>query len=157
MHPAVLAEKIGATDETTADPEFALNYNVAPAVRIAAVVGGRGEAGDEPTRRVRSMRWPWAASESGAGRLLTNARAEKATPSPAFRSSARSRRCPIPMDGFYEWRASAGKTNRRTPFGIHRRDGGLLFAAGLLATRPGPSSSCALIITAAVGELAEYP
>jgi putative SOS response-associated peptidase YedK len=173
--PAVLAEKIEAINEARSAESAAPNYNVAPTTTITTVVRRHDEPDDEPTRRVRSMRWglipPWAkAGPDGApdskGPLLINARAEKVTTSPAFRASAKSKRCLVPMDGYYEWRANpdnvAGKKSRKTPFFLHRADGELLFMAGLWSVWKDPSSqsdfpllSCTIITTDAVGELAE--
>jgi putative SOS response-associated peptidase YedK len=168
--PALLAEKIKAIDEaTSAQSSPAPNYNVAPTTTIATVVSRHTEPDDEPTRRVRMMRWglvpPWAkpgvddAPES-KGPQLINARAEKLTTSPAFRASAKSRRCLVPMDGYYEWRATPGKKTGKTPFYMYRSDGDMLFMAGLWSVwRPAkdanPLLSCTIVTTDAVGELAE--
>ena len=176
--PALLAQKIKAIDEATgaAPSAGAPNYNVAPTATIATVVTRHTEPDDQPTRRVRLMRWglipPWVkAGPDGApenkGPLLINARADKVTTSPAFRSSAKSKRCLVPMDGYYEWRVnsdSAGKKSRKTPFFMYREDGEPLFMAGLWSVwRPGvqaakdaePLLSCTIITTDAPGELAE--
>jgi putative SOS response-associated peptidase YedK len=173
--PAQLAAKIKAIDEATgAAPDAgAANYNVAPTATIAAVVTRHTEPEDEPTRRVRLMRWglvpPWVkAGSDGApeskGSLLINARADKVASSPAFRGSAKSKRCLVPMDGYYEWRVNAdtpaGKKSRKTPFFMFRGDGEPLFAAGLWsvwkpAKDAAPLLSCTIITTDAVGELAE--
>jgi putative SOS response-associated peptidase YedK len=178
--PALLAEKIQAIDESTAatsgekDPPSA-NYNVAPTTTISSVVKRHAEPDDDSTRRVRSMRWglipPWVKSgEDGApstkGPLLINARAEKVATSPAFRSSAKGKRCLVPMDGWYEWRPNgetAGKKAPKTPFYMFGGDGELLFMAGLWSTwRPkhapkgsAPLLSCTIITTDAAGPLAE--
>jgi putative SOS response-associated peptidase YedK len=174
--PALLAEKIKAIDEATSAQKDAPapNYNVAPTTTIATVVSRHSEPDDDPSRRVRLMRWgfvpPWAkARPDGApeskGSQLINARADKVTASPAFRSSAKSKRCLVPMDGWYEWRANpdvGGKKAPKTPFFMHRDDGELLFMAGLWSTwRPAASSSsapllsCTIITTDAAGPLAE--
>jgi putative SOS response-associated peptidase YedK len=173
--PAKLAEKIKAIDEATgaAADTGTPNYNVAPTAAIATVVTRHSEPDDEPTRRVRLMRWglipPWVkAGPDGApenkGPLLINARADKVTSSPAFRGSAKSKRCLVPMDGYYEWRVNAdtpaGKKSRKTPFYMYRSDGEPLFAAGLWsvwkpAKDAAPLLSCTIITTDAVGELAE--
>ncbi|MGZ4514947.1 MAG: SOS response-associated peptidase [Mycobacterium sp.] len=173
--PAQLAQKIKAIDEATgAAPDVgALNYNVAPTTTVATVVSRHTDSDDEPTRRVRLMRWglvpPWAKAGSGGapetkGPMLINARADKVTTSPAFRSSAKSKRCLIPMDGYYEWRvnadAAAGKKSRKTPFFMYREDGEPLFMAGLwsvwkAAKDDPPLLSCTIITTDAPGELAE--
>ena len=172
--PALLAEKIEAIDEATSELKDAPapNYNVAPTTTIATVVKRHREPDDESTRRVRLMRWglipPWSkATESGGpdtkGPLLINARADKVTSSPAFRGSAKSKRCLVPMDGWYEWRGEKGS---KTPFFLHGGDGEPLFMAGLWSTwRPGgntgapsdvkPLLSCTIITTDAVGPLAE--
>jgi putative SOS response-associated peptidase YedK len=173
--PALLAEKIKAIDEATGASERPSepNYNVAPTTKVATVVSRHDEPDDQATRRVRLMRWgllpPWVkAGPDGApdnkGPLLINARADKVATSPAFRSSAKSKRCLVPMDGWYEWRpnpdAATGKKSPKTPFFMHRDDGGMLFMAGLWSVwKPAkaaqPLLSCTVITTDAVGELAE--
>ncbi len=100
------------------------------------------------------------------GPLLINARAEKkVTSSPAFRASAKSKRCLVPMDGYYEWKPNpdtppAGKKARKTPYFMHRADGEPLFMAGLWSVwrandEASPLLTCTIITTDAVGELAE--
>jgi putative SOS response-associated peptidase YedK len=176
--PALLAEKIKAIDESTGAAERAAepNYNVAPTTTVATVVTRHSEPDDEPTRRVRLMRWgllpPWVKAGPGGapdtkGPLLINARADKVASSPAFRASAKSKRCLVPMDGWYEWRPNpdaGGKKAAKTPFFMYRDDGEPLFMAGLWSVwKPGgqpdkavdPLLSCTIITTDAVGELAE--
>ena len=86
--PKLLAEKIHAIDEATSAQNGSAgpNYNVAPTTTIATVVSRHTEPDDDPTRRLRLMRWglvpPWAkAGPDGApdnkGPLLINARADK--------------------------------------------------------------------------------
>jgi putative SOS response-associated peptidase YedK len=172
--PALLAQKIKAIDEATGTSERAgePNYNVAPTTTIATVVSRHSEPDDQPTRRVRLMRWglipPWIkAGPDGApdtkGPLLINARADKVATSPAFRGSAKGKRCLVPMDGWYEWRVNSegvvGKKTAKTPFFMHREDGDPLFMAGLWsvwksAKDAEPLLSCTIITTDAVGELA---
>ena len=192
--PALLAEKIKAINEATnvAKDAPGANYNVAPTTTISTVVKRHAEPDDDSTRRVRLMRWglipPWVKTgEDGApntkGPLLINARSEKLTTSPAFRSSAKGKRCLIPMDGWYEWRPNGetagtggqersdwgrrtGKKAPKTPFYMYGGDGELLFMAGLWSTwRPArdpgapsdvpPLLSCTIITTDAAGPLAE--
>jgi putative SOS response-associated peptidase YedK len=164
--PALLAQKIQAIDEAAGSGP---NYNVAPTTTITTVVRRHSDPDDEATRRVRGMRWglvpPWAkAGPDGKGPLLINARAEKVTTSPAFRNSARAKRCLIPMDGWYEWRADpdspAGEKSAKTPFYLYSRDGEPLFMAGLWSVwKPDkaaqPLLSCTIITTDAVGALAD--
>ncbi|MGV0715297.1 SOS response-associated peptidase [Mycolicibacterium sp. XJ662] len=175
--PAVLAEKIKAIDETTAAQKEAAaqkdaagpNYNVAPTTTITSLVKRHTDPDDEATRRLRSMRWglvpPWAKTTDDGGPdtkgpLLINARADKVTTSPAFRASAKNKRCLVPMDGWYEWR---GEKGAKTPFYMYGSDGEPLFMAGLWSTwRPkgapkdaAPLLSCTIITTDAAGPLAD--
>jgi len=169
--PALLAEKIQAIDESTsASKDVAgANYNVAPTTTITTVVKRHTEPEDESTRRVRSMRWglvpPWAKEAADGvpdtkGPLLINARAEKVTNSPAFRTSAKSKRCLVPMDGWYEWRGEKGS---KTPFYMYGSDGEPLFMAGLWSSwRPKgaakdspPLLSATIITTDSAGPLSE--
>lgn len=176
--PALLAEKIKALDETVEASKDAgpANYNVAPTTTISTVVKRHSEPDDESTRRVRSMRWglipPWAkAGEDGApdtkkGPLLINARSETLTTSPAFRGSAKNKRCLVPMDGWYEWKpgvAEGAKKPAKTPYYMYAADGEPLFMAGLWSTwRPKdapkdsmPLLSCTIITTDSAAQLAD--
>ncbi len=169
--PALLAQKIEAIDEATsaAKDTGGPNFNVAPTTTISTVVKRHTDPEDESRRRVRLMRWglipPWVnTTEGGApdnkGPLLINARSEKVTSSPAFRNSAKNKRCLVPMDGWYEWR---GEKGAKTPFYMYGGDGDLLYMAGLWSTwRPKeapkdapPLLSCTIITTDAAGPLAE--
>ena len=162
--PAVLARRLDAVDETgqlVAGP----NYNVAPTTTIAAMVGRHED--DGTARRMLPMRWglvpPWVKADSG-GRplvksLMINARAETLTTSPAFRAAARSQRCLVPMDGYYEWMSNP-EPGAKTPHYMCRRDGSPILVAGVWsAWRPGPRGAseamltAAIVTTDAVGEL----
>ena len=179
--PALLAEKIQAIDESTVSTSVQKdaggpNYNVAPTTKVSAVVKRHSEPDDESTRRVRQMRWglvpPWAKTTDDGGPdtkgpLLINARSDKVTSSPVFRTSAKGKRCLVPMDGWYEWRPNGetalGKKAPKTPFYMYGADGEPLFMAGLWSTwRPKeapkdapPLLSCTIITTDAAGPLAE--
>lgn len=179
--PALLAEKIKALDETVDTgkgdgPNGAPNFNVAPTTIISTVVKRHTQPEDEATRRIRSMRWglipPWVKTgEDGGpdtkkGPLLINARSETLTTSPAFRGSAKSKRCLVPMDGWYEWKpqpAGDGKKASKTPFYMFAADGEPLFMAGLWSTwRPKdadkdapPLVSCTIITTDSAAQLSD--
>jgi putative SOS response-associated peptidase YedK len=128
-------------------PEGA-NYNVCPTTRVHVVRAG-------PTgRRLSALRWgflpSWYKSPTD-GPLLINARAETLAEKPAFREAARSRRCLIPADGFYEW-TRAGTA--RQPWYIRRRDGAALVMAGLWQgwARDGEVLETCAIVTCAANE-----
>lgn len=57
-----------------------------------------------------------------------NARAETAATSPMFRGVLAQRRCLVPADAFYEWKAMPGG---KQPYAIARQDGAPLAFAGL--------------------------
>ncbi len=107
-------------------PNLAPRYNVAPTQ--AAPIVRRTEDGG---RELVMLRWGlvphWAKDMSIASRLI-NARGDTVASKPAFRDAFRERRCLVPADGFYEWRAENGI---RQPFRIGMK-GGVPFAfAGL--------------------------
>jgi putative SOS response-associated peptidase YedK len=84
------------------------------------------------------LRWglvPSWAKEVKIGDRMINARAETVASKPAYRRAFANKRCLIPADGFYEWKAgtAAGgdKKPRKQPYFIHRKDGEPLAFAGL--------------------------
>ncbi len=66
---------------------------------------------------------------------------------PAYRAAFRRRRCLIPADGFYQWRAADGKQ----PYRFTLRDGGVFAFAGLWEHWQGPAGevleSCTILVT----------
>ena len=66
--------------------------------------------------------------EPRAARRPINARAETVAQKPMFRDLLRHRRCAVPIDGYYEWRAAPGA---KLPFWFHLKSGEPLFLAGL--------------------------
>ncbi len=112
------------------------NYNVAPTQDIYAVVGtGDGDA------RLDAFHWglvPSWAKDRKIGSKMINARAETLAEKPSFKSLFRTKRCIVPMDGFFEWKAGVegGPVNAKgkllkQPMYIHRADGDPLAVAGL--------------------------
>jgi putative SOS response-associated peptidase YedK len=102
-------------------------YNVAPTQFVPVIVEER--AG----RVLRMMRWgfkpPWKQAPGGAPDPI-NARAETLMDRPMFRPSVVKRRCLIPANGFYEWKAQPGSKSKQ-PYFIHLKDNGLFALAGL--------------------------
>ncbi|HYO35506.1 MAG TPA: SOS response-associated peptidase [Geodermatophilus sp.] len=114
------------------------DYNVAPTKDVHVVRTKRErDAEGSPTgaghRELRVVRWglvPSWAKDTSIGNRLLNARVESLTEKPAFRSAARSRRCLVPADGWYEWRRALDAPGKQ-PFFITPADGSLLAMAGL--------------------------
>jgi putative SOS response-associated peptidase YedK len=128
--PRLLAERFGV-DEIVTEPHEP-DYNVAPRADVYGVV--ERERG---SRVLESLRWglvPSWAEDLKIGDRMINARAETLVEKPAYHRAFARRRCILPADGFYEWRAlpkqgTAGV--RKQPMFIHRRDGEPLAFAGL--------------------------
>jgi putative SOS response-associated peptidase YedK len=106
-------------------------YNIAPTqdvlvVRAAPDAPGQGRRGD-------LLRWglvPHWAQDPSVGNRMINARAETAAERPAFRDAMKRRRCLVPADGFYEWKApTTGK--RKQPHLIRMKDDRPFAFAGL--------------------------
>jgi putative SOS response-associated peptidase YedK len=114
-------------------PNFPPRFNIAPSQPIAIVRLAEGK------RQFALVRWgllPSWVKDPEAFKLLINARGESVADKPAFRAAMRRRRCLIPADGFYEWRAT-GKAKQ--PYYIRRKDGAAFAFAGLWETWTGPS------------------
>jgi len=63
----------------------------------------------------------WIGEVSGGQRSI-NARAETITTLPSFRSAYKRRRCLLPIDNFFEWRAIKGEKSKQ-PFAIAMKSG----------------------------------
>ncbi|MEV0154428.1 SOS response-associated peptidase [Micromonospora sp. NPDC050686] len=130
------------------------DHNVAPTDPVPLV---RLDA--EGRRALSAGRWGlvphWAASTTGAARMI-NARAETVATSRAYARSFARRRCLVPADGWYEWvRSPAG----RQAYFMTPRDASVLAFAGIWSPRRLPDGgellTFSVLTTAAVGELAE--
>lgn len=139
----MIAERIRAGGPPGLIPHF----NIAPTGMLVTVQVGA------TTWETRMRRWgliPSWAKDPGIGAKTFNARAETVAEKPSFRGAFKSRRCLIPVDGFYEWLTS-GKT--KTPFYISHVDPKeMLVFAGLFETWRGSQEeiqSCTIITTEA--------
>ncbi|RDV02293.1 SOS response-associated peptidase [Undibacter mobilis] len=114
-------------------PNFPPRYNIAPTQPIAVVCLVNRQ------RQFVLMRWgllPSWVKDPKAFSLIVNARGESVIDKPSFRAAMKRRRCLIPADGFYEWRAGGP---RKQPYFIHARSGAPLAFAGLWETWTGPN------------------
>ncbi len=133
-------------------------YNIRPTETIWAVVSA-ATGRDAPAREVRPMRWgflPRWAKAPNDGPPLINARGETAAEKPAFAAACRETRCLIPADGFYEWKAAAGRG--KEPYWIRPAAADRVAFAGLWRRWTGPSGdtleTCAIVTCQAEGPLA---
>lgn len=124
----VLADLGMTVGEVTDDARAATpSHNVAPTtVRPVLTATAAGV-------RLTGLSWglvpPWSKDRRGAARMI-NARVESVTERPAYRSSLEKRRCLVPADGWFEWRAGEGG---KQPYFVHPGPGAppLLLFAGL--------------------------
>jgi len=138
-----LAERFQAWGEIDDTPR----YNIAPTQPVLTV---RREQGQK-VRRFTTMRWgliPHWAKDASIGTRTLNARSETITKTPAFRDSILTKRCLIPADGFYEWRAM-GRVKQ--PFCFEVGDGDVFALAGLWDEWKSPDGevieSCTILTT----------
>ncbi len=114
-------------ETVNAVPNLPPSFNRAP-TQDGLVVRRHPETG---ARHLDVLRWglvpSWSKDASGGARMI-NARSEGVAEKPAFRDAFRKRRCLVPMDGFYEWRA--GGTSKQ-PFACALRSGEPMVCAGL--------------------------
>jgi putative SOS response-associated peptidase YedK len=146
------------------DAGYQPDYNVAPTKPVRIIVNrrtrdGAGEPTGDPVRQLRIASWglvPSWAKDRSIGPRLINARSEAVASAPSFRRAYAARRCLVPADGWYEWRASAGV--RKQPFYMSPPDGHVLAFAGLYEFwgSAGDRLTTTTIVTAeATGELGE--
>jgi putative SOS response-associated peptidase YedK len=118
-------EAIRALFRYPEQPNFPPRYNVAPTqpIPIVRLIEGK--------RQFALVRWgllPSWVKDPKTFSLLINARGESVTDKPAFRAAMKRRRCLIPADGFYEWKAVGG---RKQPYFVRLRSGAPMAFAGL--------------------------
>ncbi len=94
--------------------------------------------------------------EAGGGRKPINAKAETVASLPSFREAYERRRCLVPVDNFFEWRAIKGAKAKR-PYAIGMRSGEPFALAGIWENwrRPGSEdwTRTFAVITCPVNEL----
>lgn len=108
--------------------ELGPRYNVAP-TQLAPVV----RVGADGVREGVMMKWglvPQWADDPAIGNRLINARSESVRDKPAFRQAFASRRCLVPVSGFYEWRKTPGGAKKQ-PYWIGRTDRQPMYFAAL--------------------------
>lgn len=140
--PAELIARFGLDECADLKPR----YNIPPGTDIAAI-----RRSPEGKRVLHLLRWglvPHWANDPAIGNRLNNARGETVADKPSFRGAFQHRRCLIPADGFYEWKAE-GKTKQ--PYYISLKTGKPLAMAGLWESWRAPDGSilrtCCVVTT----------
>jgi putative SOS response-associated peptidase YedK len=126
---------------------FAPRYNISPSQPVLAI---RNDGKRQADFLVWGLVPSWAKDASIGSRLI-NARGETLAEKPAFRGAYKYKRCLIPADGFYEWKAEPGK-KIKTPYAIRMKSGRPFAFAGLWDEWHSPDGSvlysCTIITTA---------
>ncbi|HEY3910159.1 MAG TPA: SOS response-associated peptidase [Stellaceae bacterium] len=116
-------------------PNVAASWNVAPTDPLP-VVRYNGKTGE---RSLDVLRWglvPFWAKGIKVGFANINAKAEGIDTRPAFREAFQGRRCPVPVDDFYEWaKTASGKKS----YAIALADRSIMALAGLWETWRSPA------------------
>lgn len=116
--------------------DFPVRYNIPPGTEIPVI-----RQSPEGKRVLHLLRWglvPHWAKEPSIGAKLNNARGESVAEKPSFRDAFKRRRCLIPADGFYEWKAE-GKTKQ--PYYISLTCGQPMAMAGLWESWKAPDGN----------------
>jgi putative SOS response-associated peptidase YedK len=135
------------------------NWNISPTT-VIPFINADDEKGE--IRNVNTASWglipSWAKDASRASNAI-NARVESISEKPTFKSAFKSRRCLIPVTGYYEWATELGKYKPKQPFYISHKNKSSLAIAGLYENWINPVSkqsvqSAAIITRESVGILA---
>nr|WP_237759432.1 SOS response-associated peptidase [Legionella parisiensis] len=125
--------------------EITPRFNIAPGAELVCLV----EADAHEIQSVL-LRWglipSWVTDRKKIGSLI-NARAETLFEKPAFRQAMKSKRCLMPMSGFYEWHQEDGM---KQPYFFQKKNRDLLAVAALWDTWQHEEEvihSCCLITT----------
>ncbi|MBL4698230.1 MAG: SOS response-associated peptidase [Phycisphaerales bacterium] len=106
------------------------SYNIAP-TQYATILHQPSQGRIGATQAHFGLISSWAKDRSRSSSMI-NARAETITAKPAYRDIYRSRRCLLPITGFYEWQKLTSKIKQ--PWYIHRADESPMFLAGVCDT-----------------------
>jgi putative SOS response-associated peptidase YedK len=113
-------------------------WNAAPSQELLVIRRNHktGEVSLDP------LRWgltPYWCQDPTGGRKPINAKCETVRDLPTFRDAYRKRRCIVPVDGFFEWRAIKGRKAKQ-PYAIAMRDGAPFGIAGIWENWKEPAS-----------------
>jgi putative SOS response-associated peptidase YedK len=113
-------------------------YNAAPSQELL-VIRQNHKNGE---RSLDLLKWgliPHWCSDPRGGRRPINAKAENISRLPTFRDAYALRRCIVPVDGFFEWKAIRG-AGRKQPYAIAMKDGSPFGLAGLWENWKNPNT-----------------
>lgn len=126
-------------DANASNVDYLPRYNVAPTESAPVVLNAKKdpETGLSPGRVIEMCRWgliPSWSTDASMGAKMINARSESLSEKSAFRKAFESRRCIVPVSGFYEWKQNVKRRKGDPPLQpIYARpvDGEVFGLAGL--------------------------
>jgi len=113
-------------------------WNAAPSQELLVIRRNHktGEVSLDP------LRWgliPYWCNDPNGGRKPINAKFETVRDLPTFRDAYRKRRCIVPVDGFFEWKAIKGQKAKQ-PYAIAMKDSSPFGVAGIWENWKEPAS-----------------
>jgi hypothetical protein len=96
-------------------------WNAAPSQELL-VIRRNHQTGDVSLDPLRWGLIPYWCNDPTGGRKPINAKCETVRDLPTFRDAYRHRRCIVPVDGFFEWKAIKGQKVKQ-PYAIAMKDG----------------------------------
>ena len=123
-------------DDNRADLDIGPRFNGAPSLTYPIIVRDAHSSSGAFT----TARWgliPSWVKEAKPKVMPANARCESIKTNGMFRGAYRSRRCLVPVDGYFEWRANKGAKIKQ-PYALAMKDGRPFCMAGIWESRPDP-------------------
>jgi putative SOS response-associated peptidase YedK len=111
------------------EEQFAPRWNGAPSQQFW-VIRRHPETGEYRRDRLTWGLIPYWVKEPDGERKPINARAENVASLPSFRNAYAKRRCLVPVDNFFEWKAIKGEKAKQ-PYAIAMKDGSPFAIAGI--------------------------
>src|SRR6188472_1870655 len=129
-------------------------YNAAPSQELLVIRENR-KTGERSLDLIKWGLIPHWFTDPRGGRRPINAKAESVSKLPTFREAYAQRRCIVPIDGFFEWRAIKG-ARAKQPYAIAMKDRSPFGLAGLWENWKNPATcewvrTFCIITTAANG------
>jgi putative SOS response-associated peptidase YedK len=137
---------------------YPARWNAAPSQELL-VIRRNHQTGDVSLDPVPWGLIPYWCSDTKGGRKPINAKCETVRDLPTFRDAYRRRRCIVPVDGFFEWKAIKGQKAKQ-PYAIAMKDGAPFGIAGIWENWKDPAAgewmrTFAIITTDANGLVAD--
>jgi putative SOS response-associated peptidase YedK len=136
----------------TQPSNYPRRWNAGPSQELF-VIRENHETGE---RSLDLLKWgliPYWCQDPGGGRKPINAKSETAGRLPMFRDAYQRRRCILPVDAFYEWKAAKGS---KQPYAIAMKDRSPFGIAGIWENWKNPCGEWVrtfAILTTAANEL----